>query len=169
MRGFKGVDYYNLDELFTDEEKLLRNSVREYLAREVKPLIKDAFHEEKPLNLHELAPRMGELGMIGTFLPEEYGCPGASYMDFGLICQELERVDSALRSFTAVQSGLFMYPVWQFGTEEQKHKWLPQVAKGEKIGCFGLTEPNHGSDVAGMDTMAKKMGMDGLLMERNSG
>jgi len=156
--GFKGVDYYSIDELFTDEEKLFRSSVREYLEREVEPLVANAFNEERPLNMHELAPKMGGLGMVGIFIPEEYGCPGASYMDFGLLCQELERVDSALRSFIAVQSGLFMYPIWQFGSEEQKHKWLPQVARGERIGCFGLTEPDYGSDVAGMDTVAKKDG-----------
>ena len=96
--------------------------------------------------------------MIGAFIPIEYGGPGASYVDFGLICQEIERVDSSLRSYLAVESGLVMYPIWQFGSEEQKRKWLPAVASGEKIGCFGLTEPNAGSDPAGMETKARRDG-----------
>jgi glutaryl-CoA dehydrogenase len=118
--------------------------------------VADAFHQEKPLNMEEIAPKMGELGMIGPFLPEEYGCAGTNYVSFGLMCQEVERVDSSLRGFIGVQSGLVMYPIWQFGSEEQKRKWLPLIAKGKKIGCFGLTEPNRGSDVAAMETVAKK-------------
>ena len=106
--------------------------------------------------MEELAPRMGELGMIGAFLPEEYGCAGTNYVSYGLMCQESERIDSAVRSFIGVQSGLVMYPVWQFGSEEQKQKWLPLIARGEKVGCFGLTEPNRGSDVAAMETVAKR-------------
>jgi Acyl-CoA dehydrogenases len=163
MMNFKGVDYYNIDDLLSDDEKLVRDSVREFLEKEVKPLIVDAFQNEKPLNMKELAPKMGELGMIGGPVPEEYGGPETSYMEFGLICHELERVDGALRSFAAVQSALFMYPIWKFGSEEQKHKWLPHIAKGKKIGCFGLTEPNHGSDVAGMDTVAKKDGDEWVI------
>jgi len=154
--NFKGVDYYNIDELLSDEEKMTRNLVREFLEKEVEPLVADAFHQEKPLNMEEIAPKMGELGMIGTFLPEEYGCAGTNYVSFGLMCQEVERVDSSLRGFIGVQSGLVMYPIWQFGSEEQKRKWLPLIAKGKKIGCFGLTEPNRGSDVAAMETVAKK-------------
>jgi len=153
---FKGVDYYNLDELLSEEEKMTRNLVREFLEKEVEPLVADAFHQEKPLDMEELAPRMGELGMIGTCLPEEYGGNGANYVTFGLICQEVERVDSALRSFIAVQFGLVEYAILRFGSEEQKQKWLPLIARGEKIGCFGLTEPNHGSDAAAMETVAKK-------------
>lgn len=155
---FKGLDYYNVDELLTDEEKMLRTAIRGFLSDEVEPLVRDAVHEEKPLNMHELAPKMAKMGIIGAFLPEEYGCPGASYMDFGLIAQELERVDTSIRSFVAVESALFMYPVWQFGTEEQKRKWLPQIAAGQKISCFGLTEPEYGSDVANMETVARKDG-----------
>jgi len=153
---FQGVDYYHIDELLSEEEKMTRNLVREFLEKEVEPLITEAFHQEKPLNLEELAPRMGELGMIGTCLPEEYGGNGANYITFGLICQEVERIDSALRSFIAVQFGLVEYAILRFGSEEQKQKWLPLIARGEKIGCFGLTEPNHGSDVAAMETVAKK-------------
>ena len=153
---FKGVDYYNIDELLSDEEKMTRNLVREFLEKEVEPLIADAFHQEKPLNMEEIAPKMGELGIIGACIPREYGGEGANYVTFGLICQEVERVDSALRSFIAVQYGLVEYAVLRFGSEEQKQKWLPLIARGEKIGCFGLTEPNHGSDVAAMETVAKK-------------
>ncbi len=153
---FQGVDYYQLDALLSEEEKMTRTLVREFLENEIEPLVPDAFHEEKPLGMKVLAPKLGELGMIGTLLPEEYGGSGANYITFGLICQEVERVDSALRSFIAVQFGLVEYAIWRYGSEEQKKKWLPLIASGEKIGCFGLTEPNRGSDVAGMETVAKK-------------
>ena len=153
---FQGVDYYRIDELLSEDEKMTRNLVREFLEKEVEPLVADAFHEEKPLDLGEIAPKMGELGMIGAFIPEKYGGAGANYVTFGLMCQEVERVDSALRTFIAVESGLVMYPIWRYGSEEQKKKWLPQLARGEKIGCFGLTEPNRGSDVASMETVAKR-------------
>lgn len=155
---FEGVDYYNIDELLSDEEKMTKNMVRDFLEKEIEPLVVNAFHQEEPLNMRELAPRMGELGIIGAVIPKEYGAAGANYVTFGLICQELERVDSALRSFVGVQSGLVMYPIWRFGSEEQKNKWLPLLARGEAIGCFGLTEPNYGSDVASMETVAKKDG-----------
>jgi glutaryl-CoA dehydrogenase len=154
---FQGVDYYQIDELFSEDEKMARTMAREFLENEIEPLIVDAFHEEKPLDLEKIAPKMGQLGMIGAFVPEEYGCPGANYVTFGLICQEVERVDSALRTFIAVESGLVMYPIWRYGSEEQKHKWLPLLARGEKVGCYGLTEPNRGSDVASMETVAKKV------------
>jgi glutaryl-CoA dehydrogenase len=101
---------------------------------------------------------MGELGIIGCFIPKEYGAAGSNYTTFGLICQEVERVDSSLRSFVAVSSGLVMYPIWQYGSPEQKEKWLPALARGEKIGCFGLTEPNVGSDVSSLETVARKQG-----------
>jgi len=154
---FQGVDYYGVDELLCEEEKMTRTLVREFLENEIESLVVGAFHEEKPLDLEQIAPKMGALGMIGAFLPEEYGCPGANYVTFGLICQEVERVDSALRTFIAVESGLVMYPIWRYGSEEQKKKWLPLLARGEKIGCYGLTEPNRGSDVAGMETVARKV------------
>ena len=153
---FKGVDYYKMDELLSEEEKMTRNLAREFLQDEFEPLVLDAFHKEEPLDMHRLAPRIGELGLIGPFIPQKYGGAETNYVTFGLICQEMERVDSALRSFIAVQSGLVMYPIWQYGSEEQKRKWLPALARGEKIGCFGLTEPNRGSDVASMETIAKK-------------
>ena len=161
--AFKGVDYYNIDDLFTDEEKMFRDVARHFLEDEVEPLVVNAFHNEEPLNMEELAPEMGKLGMIGANIPQEYGGGGANYIQFGLLCQELERVDGALRSFVAVQSGLVMYPIWQFGTEGQKRKWLPRIASGKTIGCFGLTEPNHGSDVAALDTVAKKDGNSWIL------
>jgi len=155
---FSGVDYYGIDELLSDEEKMTRNAVRDFLEKEVEPLVADAFHREEPLNMRELAPRFGELGLIGAVIPREYGAAGANYVTAGLICQELERVDSSLRSYVGVQSGLVMYPIYSFGSEEQKRKWLPRLARGEVIGCFGLTEPNRGSDVAAMETVAGKDG-----------
>lgn len=154
--AFKWLDYYDLDELFSEEEKMTRNVVREFMEQEIKPHIVDAFHQEKPLDVKEVALKMARLGIIGAFIPREYGAAGTDYVTYGLICQEVERVDSALRSFIAVESALVMYPILQFGSEEQKRKWLPSIAKGEVIGCFGLTEPNHGSDIASMETMAKK-------------
>ncbi|MBL7126130.1 MAG: acyl-CoA dehydrogenase family protein [Dehalococcoidales bacterium] len=153
---FQGVDYYQIDELLSEDEKMTRNLVREFLEKELEPLVVDAFHEEKPLDMRALAPKMGELGMIGACLPEKYGGNGANYVTFGLICQEVERVDSALRSYVAVQFGLVSYAIFRYGSEEQKQKWLPAIARGEKIGCFGLTEPNHGSDAGAMETVAKK-------------
>ena len=153
--SFKGVDYYNIDELLTDEEKMLRQSVRKLLEDECESRIVGAFDKEEPINMRELAPKFGKLGLIGSFIPAEYGGGGSSYMNFGVICQEMERVDSALRSYLVVESGLVMYPIWQFGSEEQKRKWLRAVASGEKIGCFGLTEPNVGSDPSRMETKAR--------------
>jgi len=152
------VDYFNINELFSEEERLLKNSVRKFLEKEIKPLVMDAFDKEEPLDMRKIAPRMGELGIIGATIPAKYSCPGATYTQLGIICQEVERVDSALRSFVEVQSGLVMHPIWLFGSEEQKQKWLPKIAQGERIGCFGLTEPNCGSDVASMETTAKRDG-----------
>ncbi|MEM0202639.1 MAG: acyl-CoA dehydrogenase [Archaeoglobaceae archaeon] len=160
---FRGVDFYNIDELLTEEERLVRNSVREFLEKEVAPLVAEAWHREEPLNFREIGKKFGELGMLGSFIPEEYGCPGMNYTSFGLICQEVERVDSALRSFVAVTSGLVMFPIWKYGSEEQKKKYLPKLAKGEIIGCFGMTEPNVGSDPGSMETTARKDGDEWIL------
>ncbi|MCC6027701.1 MAG: acyl-CoA dehydrogenase [Archaeoglobi archaeon] len=160
---FRGVDFYGIDELLTEEERLIRNSVREFLEKEIAPLVAEAWHKEEPLNFREIGKKFGELGMLGPFIPEEYGCPGMNYTSFGLICQEVERIDSALRSFVAVTSGLVMYPIWKFGSEEQKKKYLPKLAKGEIIGCFGMTEPNVGSDPASMETNARKEGDEWIL------
>ena len=154
----KWLDYYNLDELLSDEEKMTRNMVREFMKEEIKPHIVDAFHQEEPLDIRGVALRMGSLGLVGSFVPREYGAAGSNHVTYGLICQEAERVDTALRSYIAVESALVMYPILQFGSEEQKRKWLPPIARGEAIGCFGLTEPNHGSDIASMETVAKKDG-----------
>ena len=155
---FTGVDYFNIDSLLTTEEKMTRKLVRDFMENDVMALVADAFHSEDPLDMRELAPKMGELGIIGPFIPKEFGAAGSSYTTFGLICQEVERVDSSLRSFVAVSSGLVMYPIWQYGSPEQKEKWLPAIARGEKIGCFGLTEPNVGSDVSSLETVARKRG-----------
>ncbi|MEM3928010.1 MAG: acyl-CoA dehydrogenase [Archaeoglobaceae archaeon] len=160
---FRGVDFYNIDELLTEEERLVRNSVREFLEKEVAPLVAEAWHREEPIDFRKIGKKFGELGMLGSFIPEEYGCPGMNYTSFGLICQEVERVDSALRSFVAVTSGLVMFPIWKYGSEEQKKKYLPKLARGEIIGCFGMTEPNVGSDPASMETTARKDGDDWIL------
>lgn len=156
--AFKGVDYYNIDALFSDEEKMTRNMVREFLEKEIEPLVVEAFHKEEPLNMRRIALRFGEMGIIGSIFPKEYGGAGVNYVTAGLIAQELERVDSSLRSFVEVNKGLVMYPIWKYGSEEQKRKWLPLIASGKAIACFGLTEPNHGSDVASMETVARKDG-----------
>ena len=155
---FMGVDYFDLDNLLTAEEKMTRRLVRDFMENHIKPLVVDAFDAEEPLEMKKLAPKMGELGIIGPFIPREYGAAGSNYVTFGLISQEVERVDSSLRSFVAVSSGLVMYPIWQYGSDEQKKRWLPAMARGEKIGCFGLTEPNVGSDVSSLETVAKQRG-----------
>ncbi|MEM1578345.1 MAG: acyl-CoA dehydrogenase [Archaeoglobaceae archaeon] len=160
---FRGVDFYNIDELLTEEERLIRNSVREFLEKEIEPVIAEAWHKEEPVNFREIGRKFGELGMLGTFIPEEYGCPGMNYTSFGLICQEVERVDSALRSFVAVTSGLVMFPIWKYGSEDQKKKLLPKLAKGKIIGCFGMTEPNVGSDPGSMETTVRKDGGEWVL------
>lgn len=161
--AIENTDFYELDSLLTDEEKMVRDNLRRFLAKEIKTHIIKAFDEEKPIDMKNLAPRLGELGVIGPFIPRTYGCSGSTYTTFGLICQEMERVDSALRSFIAVESGLVMYPIWQYGSEKQKKKWLPLLAGGKVIGCFGLTEPNHGSDAASIETTAKKDGNQWVL------
>lgn len=153
-----GVDFYRMDELLSSEERMLRDSVRRFMEAEVQPLVADAFDREAPLDMRALAPKMGALGLLGSFVPPEYGGAGASYTDFGLICHEVERCDSSVRSYVAVESGLVMYPIWRFGSEEQRRRWLPALARGEKIGCFGLTEPNVGSDPSRMETRARRDG-----------
>ncbi len=159
----RAADFYDVEELLSDEDRLVRRSIREFLEKEIKPLVIDAWHEEKPLNFKQIARKFGELGMLGTFIPEDYGCPGMSYTTFGIVCQEVERIDSALRSFVAVSSGLVMFPIWTYGSEEQKKEFLPKLARGEIIGCFGLTEPNVGSDPASMETTAKKEGKEWVI------
>ncbi len=156
-------DFYDIEELLSDEDRLVRSSIREFLEKEIKPLVVDAWHEEKPLNFRQIARKFGELGMLGTFISEDYGCPGMNYTTFGIVCQEVERIDSALRSFVAVTSGLVMFPIWTYGSEEQKRELLPKLARGDIIGCFGLTEPNVGSDPASMETTARKEGDEWII------
>ncbi len=145
-----------LDRELSDEELLLRDSVRAFVDEEVIPTI-DRHFEEGTFPM-EIVPKLAELKLLGPFIPEEYGGSGASYVQYGLICQELERGDSGIRSFCSVQSSLVMFPIWKFGSEEQKRYWLPRLARGEAIGCFGLTEPDFGSNPAGMLTRAEKRG-----------
>lgn len=154
VMAFQGVDYYRLDELLTPEQKLVRQTVRDFVEAEVIPII-EQHYREGTFPLH-LVPKMAELGLFGITLPPEYGCAGADNITYGLVMQELERGDSAIRSFASVQSSLVMYPIYTYGTEEQKRKWLPKLARGEAIGCFGLTEPDFGSNPAGMLTTAQR-------------
>ncbi|MEP7341118.1 MAG: acyl-CoA dehydrogenase family protein [Acidobacteriota bacterium] len=155
------VDFFKLDTLLSDEEKLARQSVRTFVQERVKPIITRCFEEGKfPM---ELIPEMAELGLLGANLPEKYGCAGVNNVAYGLTTQELEAGDSGLRSFASVQSSLCMYPIYAFGSEAQRQKWLPQMAAGKVIGCFGLTEPNSGSDPASMRTRAVRT-KDGWLL-----
>jgi glutaryl-CoA dehydrogenase len=154
MGTFRGVDYYELDALLTSEQKLVRSTVRRFVDESVLPIIKASFEGGHfPL---ELVPVMGRLGLFGANL-KAYGA-GVDAISYGLMMQELERGDSGLRSFASVQSGLVMYPIYAFGSPEQKERWLPALARGEAIGCFGLTEPGHGSDPGGMETTAQADG-----------
>ncbi len=159
--NFKGVDFYDLDSLFTDEERMVRDTIREWVDDRVLPLIEEAYIERRFPD--ELIPEMGELGMLGANLPEEYGGAGLNNVAYGLIMQELERGDSGIRSFASVQGALVMYPIHAFGSDQQKGEWLPQLAAGEKIGCFGLTEPDYGSNPGGMVTTARRTD-DGWLL-----
>jgi len=147
---FKHPDYYLVDELLTDEHKMVRDAAREWVKREVTPIIED--YAQKAEFPKHLIKGLGEIGAFGPFIPEEYGGPGLDYMSYGLLMQELERGDSGIRSTASVQSSLVMFPIWKFGSEAQKQKYLPKLATGELLGCFGLTEPNHGSNPGGMET-----------------
>ncbi len=154
--AFQGVDFYDLDSLLSEEERAVRDTVRRWVDEKVIPIIGDYYlRGEFPLHL---VPEMAELGLFGANLPEEYGCAGLNNVAYGLIMQELERGDSGLRSFASVQGALVMYPIYAFGSEEQKKFWLPRMARGEVIGCFGLTEPDYGSNPAGMITTARQTG-----------
>ena len=156
MDEFRGVDFYRMDELLSEEEKLVRETARSFVSRKVLPII-DRHFEDATFPM-ELVSEMAGLGMLGANLPEEYGCAGMNNVEYGLVMQELERGDSGLRSFASVQGSLVMYPIYTFGSEEQKRYWLPRLAAGEKIGCFGLTEPDHGSDPGSMSTRAVREG-----------
>ena len=150
------LDFYNIDSVLTEEERAVRDSVRRFVDERVLPIIGEAYIQGGFPK--QLIPEMGELGLFGANLPEEYGCAGLNNVQYGLIMQELERGDSGVRSFASVQGALVMYPIYAFGSEEQKRKYLPKMATGDIIGCFGLTEPDYGSNPSGMVTMAKEQG-----------
>jgi glutaryl-CoA dehydrogenase len=154
MPKFQGVDYYNTESLLTQEEILVRNTVREFVDEQVIPIIEK--HYRAGTFPMELVPKMAELGLFGATLPAKYGCAELNNVAYGLMMQELERGDSGIRSFASVQSGLVMYPIYTFGSEEQKDYWLPKLAAGTAIGCFGLTEPDYGSNPGGMVTKAER-------------
>src|SRR5579864_8304116 len=147
-------DFFSIDGQFSPEELAVRDSVRRFVDERVLPIIGQCYVEGRFPK--ELIPEMAALGVLGANLPEEYGCAGLNNVAYGLIMQELERGDSGLRSFASVQGALAMYPIYAFGSEEQKRKHLPRMARGEVIGCFGLTEPDFGSNPGGMITMAKE-------------
>src|SRR5467141_3934276 len=151
---FQGVDFYDIDSLLSEEERAVRDTVRDWVDENLMPVIGDAYVAGKFPK--QLVPGMAELGLFGANLPEEYGAAGLNNVAYGLIMQELERGDSGVRSFASVQGALVMYPIYAFGSEEQKQHWLPQMASGKVIGCFGLTEPDYGSNPAGMITVAKE-------------
>lgn len=153
---YQAPDHYLVDELLSDEHKIVREATRDWVNRSVKPIIDDCF--EKAVFPTHLIKELGEMGAFGPFIPQEYGGAGMDYIAYGLIMQELERGDSGVRSMASVQTSLVMYPIYTYGSEEQKKKFLPKLAAGEIIGCFGLTEPNHGSDPGSMVTRIKKEG-----------
>jgi glutaryl-CoA dehydrogenase len=153
-------DFLEIDTLLSDEERLLRDTVRQYVGDRILPDVAEWF--EEGTFPRELAPEMGKLGLLGMHL-EGYGCAGTSAVAYGLACAELEAGDSGARSFVSVQGSLAMFPIWKFGSEEQKQEWLPRMAAGEVIGCFGLTEPDSGSDPASMRTRARRDGDDWIL------
>jgi glutaryl-CoA dehydrogenase len=159
--AFKGIDYYMLDDLLTEEEKLIRDTVREFVEKEYLPHVNRYW--EEGIFPTEIIPRLGELGLLGPTLPSKYGGAEIGYVAYGLIMQELERGDSGLRSFASVQSALAMYSIYTFGSEEQRMRWLPKMTKGELVGCFGLTEPDAGSDPSSMQTKARKDGGHWIL------
>jgi len=158
---YQGHDYYNMDDLLSDEHKLVRDSARAWVKKEMSPIIEDAF--EKGDFPKDKIPGLAAIGGFGPYIPEEYGGAGLDQISYGLIMQELERCDSGLRSTSSVQSSLVMYPIWKYGNEEQRMKYLPKLATGEWIGSFGLTEPDHGSDPGSMVTNYKDMGDHYLL------
>lgn len=148
MDRYQPHDFLGLDELLTEEQKLVRDSAREWLKKEVSPIIEEYY--EKAQFPHQILPGLASIGAFGPYIPEEYGGAGLDQITYGLLMQELERVDSGIRSTASVQSSLVMYPIYKFGSEEQRKKYLPKLADGSMIGCFGLTEPDHGSNPGGM-------------------
>ncbi|WP_158996042.1 acyl-CoA dehydrogenase family protein [Mucilaginibacter sp. L196] len=158
---FESPDYYQLDELLTDEHKLIRSTVRDWVKKELTPIIEE--YAQKAEFPKQLIKGLAEIGAFGPTIPVEYGGAGLDYMSYGIIMQEIERGDSGIRSTSSVQGSLVMYPIYTYGSEEQRKKYLPKLASGKMIGCFGLTEPDHGSDPGGMTTNFKDMGDHYLL------
>ncbi|RIV73662.1 acyl-CoA dehydrogenase family protein [Flagellimonas aequoris] len=158
---FEAPDYYNLDDLFSEEHKLVRDAARQWVKRDISPIIEEfAQKAEFP---KQIIGGLAEIGAFGPYIPEQYGGAGLDQISYGLIMQEIERGDSGVRSTASVQSSLVMYPIYAYGSEEQRQKYLPKLASGEWMGCFGLTEPNHGSNPGGMETKFKDMGDHYLL------
>src|SRR6059036_4126217 len=155
------LDFYDIDSALSEEERAVRDSVRRFVDERVLPIIGNCYVEGRFPK--EIIPELAELGVFGANLPEEYGCAGLNNVAYGLIMQELERGDSGVRSFASVQGALVMYPIYAFGSEEQKKHFLPKMANGEVIGCFGLTEPDYGSNPAAIITVAKET-KDGWLL-----
>src|SRR6188768_920193 len=153
---FQAPDYYNLDDLLSEEHKLVRDSARAWVKREISPIIEE--YAQKAEFPKQIIKGLGELGCFGPFLPQKYGGPGLDYISYGIMMQELERGDSGIRSTASVQGSLVMFPIYKFGSEEQKMKYLPKLATGELMGCFGLTEPDHGSNPAGMESTIRDKG-----------
>ncbi len=158
---FEAPDYYNLDELLSDEHKLVRQAARDWVKRDVSPIIEE--YAQKAEFPEQIINGLAEIGAFGPYIPEEYGGAGLDQISYGLIMQEIERGDSGVRSTASVQSSLVMYPIWKYGNEEQRKKYLPKLASGEWMGCFGLTEPDHGSNPGGMTTNFKDKGDHYLL------
>ena len=153
---FSSPDYFSIDELLTEEQKLIRESVRNYVKKEISPIIED-FAQKAEFPQH-IVKQLGELGCFGPTVPIEYGGGGLDYISYGLMMQELERGDSGVRSTASVQGSLVMFPIYEYGSEEQRRKYLPKLASGEWLGCFGLTEPDHGSNPASMISTFKDAG-----------
>ena len=160
MEKFRGVDYYGIDELLTEEQRMMRDAVRDWVEAKFLPIVSQ--HHRDGTFPMELAKDLGEMGVFGATL-KGYGCAGLDNVAYGLIMQELERGDSGLRSFASVQSGLVMYPIYSYGSDAQKDRWLPRLQSGEALGCFGLTEPDHGSDPGSMKTRALRKGSEYVL------
>ena len=158
---FEAPDYYNIDDLLTEEHKLIRDAARAWVKRDVSPIIEEA--AQKAEFPKSIIPGLAEIGAFGPYIPAEYGGAGLDQISYGLIMQEIERGDSGVRSTASVQSSLVMYPIWNYGSEEQRKKYLPKLASGEWMGSFGLTEPDHGSNPGGMVTNYKDMGDHYLL------
>ena len=158
---FQAPDYYNLDDLLTEEHQLIRSVARDWVKRDISPIIEE--YAQKAEFPSQIITGLSEIGAFGPYIPEEYGGAGLDQISYGLIMQEIERGDSGVRSTASVQSSLVMYPIFKYGNEEQRKKYLPKLASGEWMGCFGLTEPNHGSNPSGMETKFKDMGDHYLL------